>query len=114
MKQLVLEYFFKDGWLTKRGRWTCFTLGWVLMLGPLWLATIGILSFSIAFLLFCIGLVFGLANAYEGRAKLFGYQAPFTSDPIGWQKAKKSYQADADADADADAAKDHPSDQIDR
>jgi len=105
MKQLLFDYFFKDGWLTKRGRWTCFILGWLLMLGPLWLATIGVLSFFIAFLIFCVGLVFGLANGYEGKAKLFGYQAPFTNDPLGWRKAKKSYQADTEVSKEAPSDK---------
>lgn len=92
MKQKIYNFFFKDGWLTKNGSRFFFWMGWVFMLLPLWLATHRLMNFYFAFLLFCIGVVMGLVDGYEGKAKQFGYQAPFTNDPLGWRKAKQSYE----------------------
>jgi hypothetical protein len=41
---------------------------------------------------------FGVVVSYIGicgrQAKQFGFQAPFTNDPLGWRKAKESYKAE--------------------
>ena len=46
-----------------------------------------------------VGLSIGLSvmgiGGYSGRAKALGLPPPFTSDPLGWRKAKDSYKPDA-------------------
>lgn len=39
-----------------------------------------------------LGGALGYVGAYGGLAKQFGFQAPFTNDPLGWRAAKKSYK----------------------
>ncbi len=43
-----------------------------------------------------LGLSIGLGimgiGAYSARASALGLPPPFTNDPLGWRKAKKSYQ----------------------
>lgn len=48
-------------------------------------------------LLMCIGAVLGYAAAYGGLAKQFGFQPPFTNDPLGWRKAKETYKTEEEA-----------------
>lgn len=43
-----------------------------------------------------VGGLFGYVGAYGGLARKFGFSAPFTSDPLGWRKAKKSYEEKKD------------------
>jgi len=43
-----------------------------------------------------VGGALGYLGAYGGLAKKFGFEAPFTNDPLGWRKAKKSYHADSE------------------
>ena len=49
-----------------------------------------------------LGLCFGLAIAaiggFSGRANALDLPPPFTNDPLGWRKAKKSYETQEDAD----------------
>lgn len=49
-----------------------------------------------------IGLSVGLALAglggFSGRASALDLSPPFTNDPLGWRKAKKSYETQEDAD----------------
>lgn len=42
-----------------------------------------------------LGGALGYVGAYGGLAKTFGFPAPFTNDPLGWRKAKKSYEQDS-------------------
>ena len=44
-----------------------------------------------------IGGVLGYLGAYGGLARKFGFPAPFTNDPLGWRKAKKSYETKEDS-----------------
>jgi hypothetical protein len=90
----ILGFFVQNGWLTRRGKWILFCSGWVFMLLPFWLVNREVISFLSAFFIFCLGSVFGLVLAYDGKAKQFGYSAPFTNDPLGWRAAKKSYGQD--------------------
>jgi hypothetical protein len=54
---------------------------------PLWLSLpIGLISILSAFLLM-----------FEGRAVALGLR-PFTNDPLGWRKAKRSYEIQEDSD----------------
>jgi 4-hydroxybenzoate polyprenyltransferase len=43
-----------------------------------------------------VGGALGYVGAYGGLAKKFGFEAPFTNDPLGWRKAKKSYQNESE------------------
>jgi hypothetical protein len=99
MKKISDLKLFEDGWLTKRGQWVFFLGGWILIILPLWLLIEGVIGREVAIFLFCVGLVLALIFAYEGKAKQFGYQAPFTSDPMGWRRAKESYRLEQKSDA---------------
>lgn len=94
------QYFFKDGHITKRGSdvlgctgvaiiWACayFFDEWE----GFWFWTLSL-----------IGGLLGYTAAYGGLAKKFGFQAPFTNDPLGWRKAKQSYQTEDPPKASAD------------
>jgi hypothetical protein len=41
------------------------------------------------------GGLLGYVGAYGGLARKFGFEAPFTNDPLGWRKAKETYQNNA-------------------
>lgn len=43
----------------------------------------------------CLGLVMIGLSGYEANASALGLPPPFTRDPLGWRKAKQSYEADA-------------------
>ena len=49
-------------------------------------------------LLISVGVVISYIGIYGRQAKQFGFQAPFTIDPLGWRKAKKSYETKEDSD----------------
>lgn len=85
--------FLSDGHLTENGTNLLGVVGMVIL-------------FSVAYffdqwsgfwfwILALIGGGLGYVGAYGGLAKKFGFQAPFTNDPLGWRKAKESYSADA-------------------
>ena len=42
----------------------------------------------------CIGFVLVSLVTYSNKAESLDLPAPFTNDPLGWRKAKKSYQGD--------------------
>jgi len=81
------------GWLS--GHWGfLFTLiGLAVAIAP-WLLSVDIIY---CLLLTCIGSAISLIGSYEAKAKQFGFQPPFTNDPIGWREAKKSYESQVDA-----------------
>jgi hypothetical protein len=68
--------------------------GLVLALSP-WFFDVGI---GYCLIQTFIGSAISLFGSYEGKAKQFGFQAPFTNDPLGWRKAKKTYKTDAASD----------------
>ena len=84
----AISFFFMNGELTGLGVFTAVTLG------------IFSTYFSVEFLPFkglkilglCIGVVFVGIGGYSARAKALGLPPPFTSDPLGWRKAKESYK----------------------
>ena len=89
MKKLLVQ----DGRLT----WIAeIFLGAVVLFGLL-----GIPFFNVPFwLAIPIGVAALLAGAilmFEGRATALGLK-PFTNDPLGWRKAKKSYETKDDSD----------------
>ena len=81
----------ENGWLGKRWGWL-FSVGGLLLAFIPWFFDI---STWIQLLLFGIGLPISLIGSYEAKAKQFGFPAPFTNDPLGWRKAKKTYKTDA-------------------
>jgi hypothetical protein len=87
------ELFLKDGWFTLLGSFSCFFFGLAIIGLVLWFEPQKIISL--------IGLVsgtvlIGLAG-YEARARALKLQPPFTSDPLGWRKAKESYKTQEDS-----------------
>jgi hypothetical protein len=78
----------KEGWLV--GYW-----GYIFSVGGLIIAIVPwLINLHVGLSLFVsiIGCLISLTASYEAKAKLFGYQAPFTNDPLGWRKAKQSYK----------------------
>jgi hypothetical protein len=43
--------------------------------------------------LICLAVVLGYGGAWGGLSSQWG-ASPFTNDPLGWRKAKESYQGD--------------------
>jgi len=83
---------FENGHITERG---CDVLG-LTGIGVIWATAYFFESWS-GFWFWALMLVGGAlsyAAAYGGLAKKFGFQAPFTNDPLGWRKAKQSYKAE--------------------
>jgi hypothetical protein len=89
-------FFVKDGWLTKNGDRVLTSISLILICTSIWLIHEDRINSWIGFALITLGSVLGLLVGYEGKAKQFGYQAPFTNDPLGWREAKKSYKAEAE------------------
>lgn len=82
----------ETGWLRKSASLGLFLISLALMIFPWFLNIPGWLMLTL-----CLaGVVIGAINGYEGKAKQFGYAAPFTNDPLGWRKAKESYKTPKD------------------
>lgn len=83
-----MNYFVKGGRLTGLGVLLAVVVG----------AGLAYLSLSFLPTKFwkLLGLSIGLGimgiGAYSARASALGLPPPFTNDPLGWRKAKKSYQ----------------------
>lgn len=86
----TIKQFFRDGKLTIFGVFGLVLLGFVVVylslefLPTRWLKVIGL----------SIGVGIAAIGGFSGRASALGLSAPFTSDPLGWRAAKKSYQDD--------------------
>jgi len=84
----MMKYFLRDGRLTGLGVFFTVAIG----AGLAYLS----LSFLPSKFWKVLGLSFGLGvmgiGAYSARATALGLSPPFTNDPLGWRKAKKSYQ----------------------
>ncbi len=91
------SFFVKHGWLTKNGDRVLTSVSLLLICGSVWLIHEDKINAWVGFTLITLGSVIGLLVGYEGKAKQFGYKAPFTNDPLGWREAKKSYQSDSAA-----------------
>lgn len=97
-KNKLIDFFVKEGWLTKKGD-RILTIASLLLIGiPLWLIYKDLIDPRIGFVLLLLGIFLGAIVGYEGKAKQFGFQAPFTNDPLGWRKAKKSYETQESSD----------------
>lgn len=82
--------FFLDGkltWKTELLLITVVALGWF---GVPYLYKI---SIWLAFPFFIVSVLAALILMFEGTASAIGLK-PFTNDPLGWRKAKKSYKKD--------------------
>ena len=90
------SFFIKDGWLTKIGDRVLTFISLFLISISLWLIYEDKINAWVGFLLITLGSAIGLLVGYEGKARQFGFQAPFTNDPLGWREAKKSYHADSE------------------
>ncbi|PQA75675.1 hypothetical protein [Rhodoferax sp. TS-BS-61-7] len=88
---LLKRYVMRDGNLTLIGAIALVSMGF----GIAYVA----LEYLPSPLLKAIGMALGLALAaiggFSGRAKALDLK-PFTNDPLGWRKAKKSYQNDSE------------------
>lgn len=90
---MKFDWFITEtGWLRKSASFVLFLISLALMLFPWFLNIPGWLMLSLCL----VGVGVGLINGYEGKAKQFGYAAPFTNDPLGWRNAKESYKTQED------------------
>lgn len=46
-----------------------------------------------------LAILFGYGSAWSGLSEKWGFK-PFTNDPLGWRKAKKSYEQDSTPESD--------------
>jgi hypothetical protein len=53
----------------------------------------------------CAGLGIALIGGLGGRAHALGLPPPFTNDPLGWRKAKKTYREEQSEEAKEQAEK---------
>ncbi len=90
----LIHVLFESGHLTSRGADLLGIMGVATIWGTAYLLEewSGILFW----VLMSIGSVLGYIGSYGGLAKIFGFSAPFTNDPLGWRKAKKTYEAPDD------------------
>ncbi len=80
-----MKSFFLDGdGLLKSAIINLLTIGSIAMMVVPWFFDI---DRMVCYALFCLGAVLGSTAAYSDR---FGNKS-FTNDPLGWRKAKKSY-----------------------
>jgi hypothetical protein len=86
----LIQFLFEKGHLTSRGADTLGVMGVAIIWGAAYFFEkwSGFWFWALALL----GGALGYIGAYGGLAKTFGFSAPFTNDPLGWRKAKKSYQ----------------------
>jgi hypothetical protein len=87
------KIFTPSGWFSKYWGAVFSFGGLFLALFPWFLDGVNV---GISVVITCIGSAISLLGSYEAKAKQFGFQAPFTNDPLGWRKAKQTYKADKD------------------
>lgn len=88
----IIQFLIERGHLTRRGADILGVVGVTVIWGAAYFFEewSGFWFWALALL----GGALGYVGAYGGLAKKFGLSAPFTSDPLGWRAAKKSYQDD--------------------
>jgi peptidoglycan/LPS O-acetylase OafA/YrhL len=84
-----IDTFVEDGHLTNRGADAIGSVGVALIAGTAYFFEdwSGFWFWSLAL----TGGALGYVGAYGGLAKKMGFSAPFSSDPLGWRSAKKTY-----------------------
>lgn len=87
MEMIFEKLITSDGWFARK--W-----GEILSFGGLAIAALPwFLEIDVVYclLLTVAGSVVSLIGSFEAKARQFGLLAPFTRDPIGWRKAKRTY-----------------------
>lgn len=84
---------FEDGKLTRKWKNIFTLIGLLSALSTLFF--LDDLSDYRLWILVVIALIFGRGAALAGIVQRWGYK-PFTNDPLGWRKAKKSYRKKED------------------
>jgi hypothetical protein len=85
------KIFMTGGKLTLFGVISCVVVGF----GLVYLSLEFIPSKWGALLGLCLGLTLAAIGGFSGRANALDLPPPFTTDPLGWRKAKKTYKTDA-------------------
>jgi hypothetical protein len=88
----MLNFFVKEGRLARWFSNLLFFGG----LGVMGLAFL-FLSGLMFYLVLVTGLLLASISSFEAKAIVLGFK-PFTNDPLGWRKAKKSYETKEDSD----------------
>jgi hypothetical protein len=88
---VIIKIFLIGGKLTLFGVISCVVVGF----GLVYLSLEFIPSKWGALLGLCLGLTIAAIGGFSGRANALDLPAPFTNDPLGWRKAKKTYKTDA-------------------
>jgi hypothetical protein len=87
--KVFFRFFFKDGRATWYGSWTGIIGSILVMYGVIHFRLNNVFGWFLLIAAWIVLMVFGLS----GRSEALGLK-PFTNDPLGWRKAKKSYQGD--------------------
>ena len=82
------KFFLTSGKLTLFGVISCVFVGF----GLVYLSLQFIPSRWGTLLGLCLGLAIAAIGGFSGRASALELPPPFTNDPLGWRKAKQSYQ----------------------
>ena len=85
----LLEFFIRDGRTTNLGGMVAQLLALAAIVAVIGFRLNNLLGWIILIVSGIVILVFGIA----GRAEALGLK-PFTNDPLGWRKAKETYQND--------------------
>lgn len=79
----------KDGKLTKRARLTSALIGGAAAVAAFYF--LDDLEDPRLWIFAVLAIVFGYGSAWSGLSEQWGFK-PFTNDPLGWRKAKKTYK----------------------
>ncbi len=90
-----LKFFYLEGHITERGSDVFAIVGIAIIWGcAYFFRDWGGFLF---WLLVSVGVVISYVGIFGRQAKQFGFEAPFTNDPLGWRKARKTYHSGTDA-----------------
>lgn len=91
--KVLLRFFFKDGRATWYGSWSAILLSILVICAVIHFRFNNVFGWFLLIAAWITLAVFGLS----GRSEAIGLK-PFTNDPLGWRKAKKSYETKEDSD----------------
>jgi hypothetical protein len=97
--QGLLRFFFKNGKATWYGRLIGMVLPILVIYGVIHSRLNNFMGWLLLIVACIVFAIFGLS----GRAEALGLK-PFTNDPLGWRKAKKSYKTDTQAEEEANTS----------
>jgi hypothetical protein len=96
-KRQLLQLLLAEGKLTGFGVTLLFLMGLSILLASI--------AFSPTVWMWWLGISLGLGcmavAGFSGRAHALGLPPPFTNDPLGWRKAKATYEKQSVAEDDA-------------